>query len=66
MDQLSKLALRLQQPKHREIAVKATKIALDSAYQTEPELYTLTRAVQLKVNAKMITEYEAAVARQDA
>jgi hypothetical protein len=57
-DRLSKLAVRLKRSEHRDIAVRLTKLALDRRLRTKENVYAATRAVQIRLNPKMIQQYE--------
>jgi hypothetical protein len=57
-DRLNKLAIRLKRGEHRDIAVQLTKLALDRSFRTKKNVYTATRAVQIRLNPKMIKQYE--------
>lgn len=55
---LTKCAVRLKRSKHREVAVRLAKLALDPVHRTKANIFRLTRDVQLRINPEMIRQYE--------
>jgi len=51
-------AVRLTSKKHRSLAVRLSKLALDAPLRTKENVYAVTREVQLRLNRKMIERYE--------
>jgi hypothetical protein len=55
---LNALAVRLKLGEHRQVAVRVTKLLFHPSLRTEQNLYTLTRQVQMKLNPRLIKQYE--------
>jgi hypothetical protein len=59
LDELGLLAIKLRSKKHRVLALRLTKFALDESFRTEEELYSLTREVQMLLNKPLMERFEA-------
>jgi hypothetical protein len=55
-DRLTKCAVRLKRSKHRDIAVRLTKLGLNPPLRTAANVYRVTRDVQTRLNPKMIKQ----------